>query len=298
MTGTKKLLELNWRLTALDYKELVEPSKPKNIDKATIEELSPYITQCLTIDLVTGKGLTKGDILFNSRAYEINDDYLKLINPFVVVKSTASRSSDESLEIRCAKSCSYLKFRLPDRYIDILAAQLEGILSLIKGKWPKIKTDDFAITKIIKLLRLDAMDDISDIIVVYLKQKNSSEEIRAVRDDQATDEVANSRPEHTDTPGAIAAEDTELQGTKRGIEDLYKEADYTKEEVAPITPQMILRSGRVLRGPVAAAQAAQVAPKIRHATANIPIKNFCIKFRSIFVIKLKYNYLAVLNPVQ
>ena len=130
ITGTKRLLELNWKLTALDYKELVVPVKPRNID--SIEELSLYISQCSSVDLITGKAQIKDDIVFSSSAYEINEEYLKLINPFVVLGGV-SRAGRESPDIRCAKSCSYLKFRLPNIYIEKLVRQLEDIRGLIQA---------------------------------------------------------------------------------------------------------------------------------------------------------------------
>ncbi|NDB83277.1 MAG: hypothetical protein EB127_11195 [Alphaproteobacteria bacterium] len=85
MTGTKELLQLNWKLTALDYKELVEPVKPPKINKATIEVLSQYISQCSSIDLIIKSVKTKDDIVFNSKAYEINEELgcYQSINPTI-----------------------------------------------------------------------------------------------------------------------------------------------------------------------------------------------------------------------
>ena len=277
MSDTKGLLELNWKLTALDYKELVEPVKPRNIDTATIEELSLYISQCSSIDLVTQRGLTKDDIVYNSRAYEINEEYLKLINPFVVVKSPPRGGSDrETHEIRCAKSCSYLKFRLPNVYIKKLFEQLEGIRDLVKAKWPKVNVNEFAIVKIISLLKLDNMDSISDIIVGYLKEKNTVEQIKAVQKEPLSDEDADAAPADADDPNMDAVENATIDKEKKEIQDAYNEIVNTGEVVPLDTKmhQMVLRSGTIA-GAFRSTGAA-VKPKIKRGmiSGNLEVSEY------------------------
>ena len=231
MVGTKRLLELNWKLTALDYKELIVPVKPRNID--SIEELSLYISQCSSIDLITAKVKTKDDIVFNSSAYEINEDYLKLINPFVVIGGKSPRGR-ESYDVRCAKSCSYLKFRLPNIYIEKLATQLEGIRDLTRAKWPdgyKSK-DTYAIVKIIDLLRLNNMDSISDIIVEYLKEKNRAANIIAVQKEPLSYDVANAKTEDIDKPGMDDSEDKAIEKVKEEIAKDDSIVKYTENALA------------------------------------------------------------------
>jgi hypothetical protein len=272
MSDTKQLLELNWKLTALDYKELVEPAKPGNIDSTTIEELSLYISHCSSIDLVIQSVVTKDDILYRSTAYEINEDYMKLINPFVVLGSAPRAGSGlESPDIRCAKSCSYLKFRLPNVYIEKLAEQLDGIREMVKNKWPKIYTDKFAIVKIISLLKLENMDNISDIIVGYLKAKNTVEQIKAVQNEQLNEAALARAPADADNQAMDATEDASIAQQKKEIQDSYKEIEYDGE-VGPLKEevfQMVLRSGKIAGafGPSAAAGAAG-KPKIKRAMTS------------------------------
>lgn len=286
MSDTKKLLQLNWKLTALDYKELVDPVKPGNIDTATIEELSLYISQCSSIDLVTQKGLTKDDMVCNSKAYEINEEYLKLINPFVVLET---RSGHESPEIRCAKSCSHLKFRLPNVYIQKLAEQLEGIRSLIKAKLPKINVDGYVIVKIISLLRVDNMDSISDIIVGYLKEKNTVEQIKAVQKEPLSDEAAAAAPADADDPKMDAIENAAIDKEKKEIQDTYKEIVNTGAVVAlnKEVYQIVLRSGKIAGAfrstGASGATGAVVKPKIKRAmtSGNLEVSEYALILLSL-----------------
>jgi hypothetical protein len=281
MTGTKQLLQLNWKLTALDYKELVLPVKPADINKATIEILSEYISQCSSIDLVKNSIKEKGDIVFNSKAYEINEEYLKLIDPFFDVSRSASRGA-ESAEIRCAKSCSYLKFRLPDVYIRKLVEKLEGIRDLITGKWPKIVMKNFALVKIIALLKLENMDNISDLIVGYLKEKNTVEQIKAVQTEPLTYDVAFSKPVDEDNISTDADENQEIEGTKKIIDDSYtalvaevSEEGYYKEakkdefiEVVVRTLRSRIITKKVLVEKAPAEKVAPVKAKIKRAITS------------------------------
>lgn len=271
-TGTKELLQLNWKLTALDYKELDEPVKPAKIDTATIEVLSQYISECSSIDLIINSVKTKDDIVFNSKAYEINEEYLKLIDPFFDLSAMKSRGGrgGESAEIRCAKSCSYLKFRLPDLYIRNLVAMLEGIRDLIQKKWPKIVMKNFALVQIIALLKVDNMDSISDIIVGYLKKKNTSTEIQAAQKEPLTDQDALSRPEDEDTSSTDPVETKYIEETKGQIEtdidESYKtlEADYTDAIEFEYVEEVV----RVLRSRIVTRKVAPVVPKIKRAMTS------------------------------
>ena len=262
ITGTKRLLELNWKLTALDYKELVVPVKPRNID--SIEELSLYISQCSSVDLITGKAQIKDDIVFSSSAYEINEEYLKLINPFVVLGGV-SRAGRESPDIRCAKSCSYLKFRLPNIYIEKLVRQLEDIRGLIQAKWPKTYTDKYAIVKIIHLLRLDNMDSISDIIVEYLKVKNTSVQIIAVHKEPFTDEVANAKIEDVDRPEMDVVEDATIAQVKDEIARGDSELKYVENAVPVKDSVYITLRSRIIRVSTAPSVA---KPRIKRAMVS------------------------------
>lgn len=269
MIGTKELLQLNWKLTALDYKELNEPVKPADIDQAKIEELSLYISQCSSIDSVIQKSPTKGDLVFNSKAYEINEEYLKLIDPFFVFTGRGIRGSEDP-NIRCAKSCSYLKFRLPDSYIKKLSEQLTYILDLIKIKWPKATSDNFAIAKIISILRRDNMNDISDIIVKYLKEVNTVNKIKATQTMSINDATAAALPPDDD----VRADDVEnaaIAKMKEKIDGLYVEPPVGSdigsiEDVAKYTQKWPLigittRSGTIL-GKI------EVVPKIKRAMTS------------------------------
>jgi hypothetical protein len=214
---------------------------PPEIDTATIEKLSQYISQCSSIDLIIKSVKTKDDIVFNSKAYEINEEYLKLIDPFVVFTTRQLRGG-ETPEIRCAKSCSYLKFRLPDLYIRNLIIMLENIQNLIKEKWPAIVIEEFAIVKIIGLLKVENMDSISDIIVKYLKEKNTSTEIQRVQSEPLSSAVAAGKVNDEDTTATDADENKYIEEMKKEQDEdindsLYKETTSDKKELFTVLKQ-------------------------------------------------------------
>lgn len=297
-TGTKELLQLNWKLTALDYKELDEPVKPAKRDEEKIEKLSQYISECSSIDLIVNSVKTKDDIVFNSKAYEINEEYLKLIDPFFDLSAMKSRGG-ESAEIRCAKSCSHLKFRLPDVYIRNLVAMLKGIRDLIKEKWPKIAMDKFALVKIIALLEVDNMDSISDIIVGYLKKKNTSTEIQAAQKDRLTDEDARSKAEDEDTSDTDPVETKYIEEIKGKIEKdtVDLKADYTDEKEFEF--EYIEEVVRVLRSRIVTkkvlvqkvAPVVPVVPKIKRAmtsgTEDLDVKEYAQILLSLLGVRVQ-----------
>lgn len=173
MSNTRTIIQLHWKLTAIDYISLKLPDKPANIDKASIETLDTYISECNTLEHQMSMIKTKNDMLYASNAYSINPEYTRIINPFDDIDGGGRKGADTNY-IRCAKMCSYLQFRLPNIYIEKLSRYLSTILDQVNEKWPSLEKMAYSIKTIIGLFNKENLDLISDIIVPYLKKKTST----------------------------------------------------------------------------------------------------------------------------
>jgi ribosomal protein L12E/L44/L45/RPP1/RPP2 len=105
---------------------------------------------------------------------------------------------------------------------------LENIQNLIKEKWPAIVIDEFAIVKIIGLLKVENMDSISDIIVKYLKGKNTSTEIQRVQDEPLTYTVAADKVNDEDTTATDADENKYIEEMKKEQDEDINDSPYKK----------------------------------------------------------------------
>lgn len=204
-SGTETIIRLFWKLTSLDYNELIFPEAPDNIEAVgEIEILEKYLSECSIIDAVWGKIRSKEDILIHSNAYTVNEYYMKILNPFIVDRTGGGEGRGGlSFKYACLKSCEYLKFRLPKKYKDEMLSYLRIILDEVEIKWPSMFLHDtkYAIHYYIDCLSTEPPPDmIADLVVKYLKEKNTSEKIAILEENEAiTDAIIEASVEDLDT---------------------------------------------------------------------------------------------------
>jgi len=222
-SNTETIIRLFWKLTSLDYNELIFPEAPDNIEAVgEIEILEKYLSECSIIDAVWGKIRSKEDILIHSNAYTVNEYYMKILNPFIVDRTAGggggSRSrGDLSFKYACLKSCEYLKFRLPQGYKNEMLSYLRMILDEVEIKWPSMFLHDttYAIHYYIECLSTEPPPDmIADLVVKYLKEKSTSEKIDILeKNKDITDDIIEASVEDLDTTdkeGKKAREQSEI----------------------------------------------------------------------------------------
>ena len=170
---------------------------------------------------------------------------------------------------------------------------LENIQNLIKEKWPNIVMEEFAIVKIIGLLKVENMDSISDIIVGYLKKKNTSDEIQAVQREPLTYTVAAGKANDEDTTATDADENKYIEEIK-GQEDRYINSSYEEslknnyKNEKELTPEIYIKlRGRLVMTPTAVRKAEVVPaiPKIKRAitsgTENFEVTDYTTKLMKL-----------------
>ncbi|NBP66091.1 MAG: hypothetical protein EBU66_15695 [Bacteroidetes bacterium] len=163
--ATKEVLQLFWKLTAIHY---VEYDIPVTNTSTALADLEVFVSKCITVEGIQDTIKSKSDLLYKSRAYEVNDEYTNI--PDMYLDYTRKVRAGESNEIRTLKFCNYLQFRLPNQYI----INLSGILEEITNKYKAVTSDsvynkNFIINYVIAIFNRDNYDKLSDIIVEYLK---------------------------------------------------------------------------------------------------------------------------------
>jgi hypothetical protein len=200
---THELIKLYWRYTAIHYVNIEIPVYPGG--NANLQLIDTFISNCLAIETLKRSITNEQDLLYKSKAYEVNEEYNNIINPFQPYEQRIWRNRDPSNtpEVRVLKLCNYLQFRLPNEYIQNLSNQLETISKSLYNK--QIFTEKLAIRNIVNLLNSRNIEPMSEIIHMCLKL-------------DAINSVNNKYIENTQR-------DQDLTGEKDDVDKPYEEAE-------------------------------------------------------------------------
>ena len=140
---TKEYIQIYWKVVSLDFKKIDVPT----IDltgQITLKELEDFLSKCENFKSIMEKIPNKENILILSKNYEMNEAYVKMINPFDIF----DKQSEILINEKVMTLVSHLEFRIEDAYIEQLKGDLSTIINAVKTKWRDI-TDTYAIEIII-----------------------------------------------------------------------------------------------------------------------------------------------------
>jgi hypothetical protein len=159
------IIKLFWKLTAIHYDEYNIPSDQNS--SADLVELEKFVSECTTIESIQDTIRSKADLLYKSKAYEVNDEYKD--TPDMFIDFTRGSRGAKSNEARTKRFCNYLQFRLPNVYIQKLSTILEKISKRYETINKKGYNKEFIINYVVNIFKKDNFDMISLIIKEYLK---------------------------------------------------------------------------------------------------------------------------------
>ena len=144
---TKEYIQIYWNIVSLDFKEIQVPKLTTVSHEATLTELEEFLSKCENFKSIMEKIPNKEDILILSKNYQMNEAYVKMINPFDIL----DKQSESTISEKVMTLVSHLEFRIDDIYIKQLKGDLTTIIEAVKTKWKDI-TDTYAIEIIISSL--------------------------------------------------------------------------------------------------------------------------------------------------
>jgi len=213
---TKEILQLFWKLTAIHYVRYDIPANNTSTDLASIEA---FVSKCITVEGIQNTIKTKADLLYKSKAYEVNDEYINI--PDMYVNYTRQVRAGPTNEIRTLKFCNYLQFRLTNEYIT----KLNGILESIQKKHMSIDgyNKDYIINYVITIFQRDNYDEISDIIVEYLKA-GAKEKVPS--EINLSEEASGIQGDDTDVADAVEPSDEKMNRHRAFVVSNMDVAEY------------------------------------------------------------------------
>lgn len=216
-----EIIRLFWKLTAIHYVEYIVPDV--QAISAGLPELEKFVSECTTIESIQNTITTKADLLYKSRAYEVNDEYKNIPDMFTDYKK-GTRGA-ESNEVRIMKFCDYLQYRLPNIYVEKLGTMLQEISDKYQLLNKKGYNKDFFINYVVNIFKRGNFDTMSPLIAEYLKAGS----IEKVPDgvDLAKDAVK--AAVETDTPEGVESSPEAMNRHRAFVVSDMDVAEYGKE---------------------------------------------------------------------
>lgn len=166
---TKEYIQIYWKVVSLDFKEIHVPALTNAGQGPTLKDLEDFLSKCENFKSIMEKIPNKEEILILSKNYQMNEAYIKMINPFDIL----DKQSESIILDKVMTLVSHLEFRIDDVYIEQLKGDLSTIIEEVKTKWNDI-TDTYAIEIIISSLSKIKKTDIiiiEKIVEASLKKK-------------------------------------------------------------------------------------------------------------------------------
>jgi hypothetical protein len=215
------IIRLFWKLTAIHYDEYIVPSEQNS--SADLFELEKFVSKCTTIESIQDTIRSKADLLYKSKAYEVNDEYKDTPDMFIDYKR-GSRVA-KSNEARTEGLCNYLQFRLPNIYIQKLSTILQKISKRYETINKKGYNKEFIINYVVNIFMKENFDMISPIIKEYLK----AGAIEKVPDGVDLAKEAINADVEADTPEEVEASNKKMNRHRAFVVSDMNVAEYGEE---------------------------------------------------------------------